>query len=261
MRDDEFVAQPLVLGLARVVAAGIPLRVGAQDGEPRECGSRALAIPALFDRPRQRTHRYSVTRLIITSCVPFANVARVLDVVHQRANQKDAEFLGAAGIADPLFLDRRRAAGRARDRARSRTNSASRASQMISIVPSAGPCWIAFVHDSAIASLMSSISSTEKRQAAGDRRDGEARDGDPFGARRNLQRTMPGLGCVDGGRIHASAFIALCSSSKMPKIFTRPVMSKIFLICGLVQTRLTEPPCSRTRLRPPINTPNPVESM
>src|SRR6202022_3447080 len=103
-----------------------------------------------------------------------------------------------------------------------------------------------------------------------DRKPQPARDGaggppygDPLGTpgylqldravRRHFQRV--------GGRVHTSAFMALCSSSKIPKIFTRPVMSKIFLICGLVHTRLTEPPCSRTRLSPPISTPRPVESM
>src|SRR6202011_4141386 len=100
-------------------------------------------------------------------------------------------------------------------------------------------------------------------QPACDGRDGEARGGDPLCTPGDLQldgavrRDFQGM----GGRVHTSAFMALCSSSKMPKIFTKPVMSKIFLICGLVQTRLTEPPCSRTRLRPPISTPSPVESM
>src|SRR5581483_10702955 len=100
-------------------------------------------------------------------------------------------------------------------------------------------------------------------QPAGDGGDGEACHGDPFRAPGDLQLDGPVRGDFQRSRrgVHTSAFIALCSSSKMPKIFTSPVMSKIFLICGFVQTRLTEPPCSRTRLRPPMSTPRPVESM
>src|SRR5271154_3046871 len=100
-----------------------------------------------------------------------------------------------------------------------------------------------------------------KRQAVRDRRYGETCDGHPFRLPRNAQLDRAEMLSARLDGVHASAFFAPASSSKMPKILTSPVMSKIFLICGFVQTRLTEPPCSRTRLRPPIKTPRPVESM
>src|SRR5579863_17225 len=99
-----------------------------------------------------------------------------------------------------------------------------------------------------------------KVQAVGHGRGGEAGECDPFGPRRNAQLDELLLGRLEGW-IHTNAFIAASSLSKMPKILTNPVMSKIFLICGFVQTRLTDPPCSRTRLSPPIKTPKPVESI
>ncbi len=88
------------------------------------------------------------------------------------------------------------------------------------------------VHASATASLTSSISSIEKLQTIGDGRGGEPRERNPFGASRDAQLDEVGARLLDG-LIHTSAFIAASSLSKMPKILTRPVMSKIFLICGL----------------------------
>src|SRR5580698_1032506 len=95
--------------------------------------------------------------------------------------------------------------------------------------------------------------------AVGDGGSGQPSQRHPLGACGDAQFDELQVGVLDGLR-HAT-FIAASSLSKIPKIFTSPVISKIFLICGLVQTRFTDPPCSRTRLSPPINTPNPVESM
>ena len=97
-------------------------------------------------------------------------------------------------------------------------------------------------------------------QPVGHRRGGEPRERHPFGARGNAEVDELGSRLLHR-LVHTRAFIAASSLSKIPKIFTRPVMSKIFLICGFVQTRFTDPPCSRTRLRPPISTPRPVESI
>ncbi len=114
--------------------------------------------------------------------------------------------------------------------------------------------WITAVHASATASFTSSISSIEKRRrlatVAAARRPRATHSG-RAGMRSS---TRSGTALLDD-LVHTRAFIAASSLSKMPKILTRPVMSKIFLICGLVQTKFTEPPCSRTRLRPPIKTP------
>jgi len=100
-----------------------------------------------------------------------------------------------------------------------------------------------------------------KTEPVRDGRNREPRDCDPLGAPWNAQFDNAGDRFAHLERVQTSAFIAESSSSKIPKILTSPVMSKIFLICGLVQTRFTDPPCSRTRLRPPISTPRPVESI
>ena len=108
------------------------------------------------------------------------------------------------------------------------------------------------MHASATASLMSSISSIEKFKRLATAAT-ESRASATHSALHGMRRSTTSTSSVCRQRlIHTSAFIAASSLSKMPKILTRPVMSKIFLICGFVQTRFTEPPCSRTRLRPPI---------
>src|SRR5581483_12132308 len=91
--------------------------------------------------------------------------------------------------------------------------------------------------------------------------DGETSNRDPFGLCGNAQFDDVGRFRLRDGFDHARAFFAPCSSSKIPKIFTSPVISKIFLICGFVHTRFTVPPCSRTRFNPPMRTPSPVESI
>src|ERR1700683_369247 len=98
-------------------------------------------------------------------------------------------------------------------------------------------------------------------QAARHCGDGKPRKRDPFRLTPNPKIDDVDIVGIRQRLIHTSAFVAASSFSKMPKILTSPVMSNIFRICGFVHTRLTEPPCSRTRLRPPINTPSPVESI
>ena len=89
----------------------------------------------------------------------------------------------------------------------------------------------------------------------------QAHERNPLGPARNPELDDLRRRVAFDGLIHAKAFIAASSPSKMPNILTSPVMSKIFLICGFVQTKFTDPPCSRTRFRPPMSTPKPVESM